>query len=371
MRRPHTLVVGAGIAGLALARGLRDRGLPVEVVDRAREPSPAGAGLYLPGNAHRALAALGLDEPVTHRAAVIERQRFLDHRGRVLAEVPLAPFWAGVGPCLALPRQDLHEILLASVPDVRIRLGTTVARRDGGDPVRVGFTDGTAGEYDLVVGADGVHSAVREEVLGGPPARDLGLTSWRFVVPGQPDGDAWTVLLGPGRTFLAVPLGSGRTYCYADTPSTVDDSGPGRLRELFAGFGGPVPAALAALGPATAVLTARIEEVVAPSWVTADCVLVGDAAHATSPVMAQGAAMALEDAVVLAECLSGCPAGAPIDGALADYQARRRPRVGFVQAQAHRRERTRGLPPAVRDLLLRAAGNRVYRSNYRLLREPP
>ena len=367
MTTTRTLVVGAGIGGTALARALRQRNLPVELVDRAPRLPRAGAGLYLPGNAHRALAALGLDHLVAARAAVIERQRFLDHRGRVLTEVALPPFWAEVGPCLGMPRPDLQEVLLTSTPDLPLRLGVSVARWSGDRPVRVEFTDGSSGEYDLVVGADGVRSTVRREVLNGPAARDLGMTSWRFVVDGLPATDAWTVLLGRGLTFLTVPVGPGRTYCYADATPAVREPTPARLRELFRDFGGPVPAALAALTPAVAVQTGPIEEVVAPRWSTAGWTLLGDAAHATSPVMAQGAAMALEDALVLAECL----AGAPVDLATAEYERRRRPRVAFVQAQAHRRDRTRALPPALRAGLLRAAGARLYHANYDPLREPP
>jgi 2-polyprenyl-6-methoxyphenol hydroxylase-like FAD-dependent oxidoreductase len=179
------------------------------------------------------------------------------------------------------------------------------------------------------------------------------------------------VLLGRGRSFLLVPIGSGRTYCYADVSST-DDGGAGgaevdRLRELFAGFRGPVPEILAGLDRTTTVYVAPIEEVETPSWTADGWALVGDAAHATSPVMAQGAAMAMEDALVLAECL----AGAAVQRALGDYERRRRPRAGFVQAQAHRRDRARGLPPAVRDLVLRTAGARIYHANYhRLLAAP-
>jgi len=132
-----------------------------------------------------------------------------------------------------------------------------------------------------------VHSTVRRDVLAGPPARGLGQTSWR-VLEGQPESDAWTVLLGPGLTFLAVPLGSGRTYCYADAPSTEEGRGPDRLRELFAGFGGPVPELLAGLGPATAVHMAPIEEVAAPRWTTAGWALVGGCGERRACAAAMG-----------------------------------------------------------------------------------
>jgi 2-polyprenyl-6-methoxyphenol hydroxylase-like FAD-dependent oxidoreductase len=264
-------------------------------------------------------------------------------------------------------RGDLHEVLLESVGDVPLRLGTTVAGCSDAGPVRVRFTDGTADEYDLVVGADGVRSQMRRQVLGGSPARDLGRWSWRFVVDGQPETSSWTVLLGRDRAFLTVPLGSGRTYCYADAPSTPDNRGRQRLPELFAGFGGPAREVLSGLDAAADVHEAPIQEVRTPRWTGPGRVLVGDAAHGTSPNMAQGAAMALEDGLVLSECL----ATEPLEDALAAYERRRRTRVGWVHGQTHRRDRTRALPRPVRDLVLRTAGARLYRANYRPLLAAP
>ena len=109
------------------------------------------------------------------------------------------------------------------------------------------------------------------------------------------------------------------------------------------------------------VHVSAIEEVALDSWVQRHVVLVGDAAHATSPNMAEGAAMALEDALVLAKCLAEV---APIPRALAAFESRRRPRTDWVRAQTHRRDRTRKLPPTVRNLVLRTAGPRIFRANY-------
>jgi FAD-dependent urate hydroxylase len=162
MDRRRVLIGGGGIAGLGLAPMLARTGVAVEVIERAPVWGPAGTGMYLPGNAVRALRALGLEARVASRAIEIRRQRFCDRRGRLLCEVDVAGLWAAVGPCVALHRADLHALLREAAREVPIRLGLSVerlAQRDG--IVSVEFSDATSGEYDLVIGADGIHSAVR------------------------------------------------------------------------------------------------------------------------------------------------------------------------------------------------------------------
>ena len=141
------------------------------------------------------------------------------------------------------------------------------------------------------------------------PVRPVGQLAWRFVTECPPELTTWTVLLGREVTFLAVPIGRGQVYCYTDTP-TADATRPrgeqviGRLAERLAGFAAPVPAILDTLGPDDAVHVAPIEEVTLDGWSRGSVLLIGDAAHATPPNMAEGAAMALEDGLVLAECLA-------------------------------------------------------------------
>jgi FAD-dependent urate hydroxylase len=350
------LVVGAGLAGLAAGRALTRAGLSVEVVERASGPDRGGTGIYLPGNATRALGRLGLDRL---DATPIHAQRILNHRGRVLAEVDLPSFWGPCGPCVAMPRAALHRIMTDGV-DVAHGLEPT-AIEPGPDAVAVRLSDGSRREVDLLVGADGIRSGTRALLGDTSPPRRVGQLSWRFVI--DLDGvEAWTVLLGRGASFLLVPVGAGRVYCYADT----DD--PGDLRELFAGYADPVPAALDRLGDPEAAYESWIEEAVPPDPPTGRVVLVGDAAHATAPNMAQGAAMAVEDALVLAEELTTHDT---VPRALAAFATRRRPRTGWVRTRARRRDRTRGLPGPVRDSVLRLAGQRIYQADYRpLLTEP-
>jgi FAD-dependent urate hydroxylase len=368
------LVVGAGIAGLGAARALRQRGFAADVVEREPAWAHTGAGIYLPGNAVRALRALGLDSTVAERASVIPHQRLCDHRGNLLADIDTAALWGDIGPCLALHRTDLHAVLASHGDPVPVRMGVSLQGLSQQDEtVAVEFDDGSAGRYDLVLGADGIHSQVRRLVVGAEVVRPVGQVAWRFVTECPPELTTWTVLLGRGVTFLAVPIGRGQVYCYcdasADSPSRPEsDDVTGRLAELLAGFAAPVPAILDSLGPDGAVHVAPVEEVTLDRWSRGSVLLVGDAAHATSPNMAEGAAMALEDGLVLAECLA---CGRGITQTVARFQARRRPRTQWVLAQTHRRDRTRNLPPALRNLILRRWGRGIFHANYRPLLELP
>lgn len=360
---PRVLIVGAGIAGLALAHALhRQHGITADIVERSPQWRPIGSGIYLPGNAVRALRLIGLGDAVTGGAHEIKRQRVLEPGGRVLTDVELEPIWGEVGPCVGMLRSELHETMRSGISDVR--LGVTVTSVDPGEKVGVGFTDGRTDEYDLVVGADGIRSVVRQLAFGGVKPRFLKQVCWRFVAEGFPELADWTARIGTGRTFLTLAAGDGQVYCYAEFTTGDQAVELGDWRELFADFADPVPALLS-LGKDA--YRSPIEEVVQPRWIAPGVVLIGDAAHASSPNMAQGAAMAIEDAYVLAESLEG----QSIPEALRAFEQRRRDRVRWVQHQTHRRDRTRRLPSFLRNLALEKGGERLYRSNYAPLMTPP
>ena len=178
-----------------------------------------------------------------------------------------------------------------------------------------------AGEYGVVIGADGIHSSIRRLVFGDIP-RPVGQISWRFIADDACGVTTWTAMLARGRAFLMMPVGSGGLYCYADLLrhgaettfpwSDGAEKGPARsrvherdaLRALFGDFAEPVPRLLAQLDRVDAIHVGPIEEVYPERCVDRFVVLVGDAAHATSPNMAQGASMAVEDALVLADALA-------------------------------------------------------------------
>lgn len=367
------LVVGAGIAGLAATRGLRLAGFQPDLVEELPAGTVPGAGIYLPGNAARALRDLDLDVPLRPLGQVIGRQRFLDVHGRTLCEVDLDQLWAGIGESRALPRADLQEVLLAAA-GTPVRHDTAVCHiRTRSGTASVEFADGSRAAYDLVIGADGRRSTVRVQAGLGGAARPTGQVVYRSVVTGGPDLDHWVGLLGRRAAFVVMPMGGGRLYCYADETLPAGGEPPAdplaRVRELFGEYGDPVPAVLAAM---TKVQVARTDEVELGRWSRGPVLLVGDAAHATSPTLAQGAAMAFEDAVVLGEVLrSAQPADAAgVSAALAAYETRRRPRTRWVLDRTRDRDRTRDVPPALRDPLLRRRGERIFRDHYRVLVEP-
>lgn len=361
MAAARVLIVGAGIAGLAAARALMDRGLVVDVVERRADWQASGAGLYLPANAVRALERLGIGDEVAKRAQPVARQRIHDHRGRALSEFDVDRIWGDVGGCLAISRSDLHEALRTAIGDTDVRFNAEVTGV-GADGTAT-FADGSAETYDLIVGADGIGSAVRRSAFGSPEPRFLGQLCWRFIaedrdIPGITD---WTARLGAaGRTFLTVQLGGGRVYCYADINSPSPSAPDGDWRDLFTDFAAPVPQLLEQGADA---YFAALYESVGTDWIRPRTVLIGDAAHACSPSMAQGGAMALEDVLVLAELLGDADHD-HIDAALSTFQARRVGRVQWVLDQNHRRDKARNLPTPLRNLSLRLAGERLSKANH-------
>jgi 2-polyprenyl-6-methoxyphenol hydroxylase-like FAD-dependent oxidoreductase len=322
----------------------------------------------------RVLRTLGLGAAIDRATATLPRWTFSDQRGEPLCETDLEGLWGEVGPCLGITRVRLQEILLAAAAAVPHRLGAAVTSlTQDGERVSVGFGDGTSGDYDLVVGADGIHSTVRGLAVSPVTPDYAGTMAWRSVIPARPPGVTHlAMLMGEGCFFGLVPVGDGQTYGFAGVDAErFDDPLPGRLerfRRRFAGFGGPVPAYLDALERDEQLHAGPIEWVEPDRWHEGRVVLVGDAAHAAPPHMGEGGAMAMEDAVVLAELLRSADT---VESALEGYAARRRPRTQWVQDQSRIAARAWVLPPAVRNGALRERGDQMLRDRYRPLIPPP
>ena len=322
----------------------------------------------------RVLRALGLGEAVACNAAVLRRWGFFDQQGELLCDTDLGELWRDVGPCLGTTRVRLQEALLTAAAAVPHRLGVSLtALTQDDNRVRVSFSDGKSRDYDMVVGADGIHSTVRKLGVSSSSPSYAGQMVWRSIIPTRPRGIVEImVLLGEGRFFGVVPMGEGYTYGFgAVDGDNFEDPLEGRLerfRRRFVGFGGPVPAYLAALQSDEQIHVGPIEWVELDEWYCGRVVLIGDAAHAGPPHMGEGGCMAMEDALVLADCL--CQADS-VEHALEAYVRRRRPRADWVQEQSRAAAQAWVLPPAVRNAALRERGDQMFRDRYRPLIPAP
>jgi 2-polyprenyl-6-methoxyphenol hydroxylase-like FAD-dependent oxidoreductase len=362
------LIVGAGIAGLSAARALELRGFTPEVVERHSVPAPSGYGIFLLGNATRALGDLGVLRQVERESFEIKGQRILTSGGSLLNHVSTRSVWAECGPCLALPRQALVTILQSALVRTKIGYGKAVVSNiDRGTTREVHFSDGTISHYDLVVAADGIHSQLRATAGGGEP-RPLNLSCWRMQVERQHNIDNWTAMLGKGRTLLAIPISSSKLYVYADCPTTdFSDGSMETLKGLFSDFEGPLRPIIDELDSSVPIHRALLQEVPYRRQVISRLVLIGDAAHAASPSMAQGAGMAIEDAVVLGQLVAK---GTPCEHLPETFQRRREQRVAWVQKQTHTRDKLRGSSDLLRNTVLRCFGTLLYHKAYTPLTRP-
>ncbi len=336
----RVLIVGSGIAGQTLACALARRGIACDIVELKPAFDIAGAGLYVQGPALRALLDIGVVESIVAHGEPLadDYSTACDVAGNVLA-TPSYPRIAGPAVPAVVPirRKVLHDILAAAVDaaGVAVRMGVTVeAIDDSGPAARVRFTDGSAGEYDLVVGADGIRSRVRSLVFEAIEPVFTGYANWRVILP-RPAGLARTTwMMGPGTSFGIIPIARDTVYVGGVTkepgnPRYAREQLPALCREKFAAFGGFAPALLAQVNDPAQVVYTPIEEVLMPApWHRGRVVVLGDAAHASTPFWAMGATMAIEDAVLLAMLLERATDAAAV---LPEWMARRLERCLFVQ----------------------------------------
>ncbi|MFC8312936.1 FAD-dependent monooxygenase [Gordonia sp. NPDC057258] len=375
------VVVGAGIAGLCTAVGLASTGARVTVVERAPEVRGGGAGLSIFANGVRALDALGMRSVLGGAAASTPpTSGTRTPGGRWLSRFDPA----SLTDMRVVRRTDLHAALLAAaaaVVDIRTGSGVDDIAPDRG---LVRLADGTEiGDCDLIVGADGLRSRVRAAVVEDPGVRRCGYSAWRAITTTPVSVDAAGETTGRGARFGIAPLPDGHVYWFASVSDDGGDSEGGldAVRQRFSGWHRPIGELLDATDPAT-VGYLPIEELAKPlpTFVRAgrgcSSVLVGDAAHAMTPNLGQGANQAMEDAATLTALLRR-HGRADLDEALRTYDRLRRPRTQQIARQASMIGRVGQLRagPAVwaRDLALRMTPDAVLNAQMRRVQrwQPP
>ena len=335
----NAVVIGAGIGGLAAGVALSRAGWTVTVLERALALEPVGSGLGIGPNALHALDAIGLGADVRGFAAVQGTGGVRRADGRWLVRTDLGAVARRFGdPQLMALRADLTGLLASHLPDGALRTGTPVVAVDPGEaePGRRARVVTESGELtaDLVVAADGIHSLIRRTLFPEHPGpRFADITAWRFVARRPASSVAPAESWGRGSVFGVVPVAENLIYCYASARSGPDAGGGDEAAELKRRFGGwhePIPS-LTGAAEADDVLRNDVYWLAEPlpAYHHGRVAILGDAAHAMTPHLGQGACQAIEDAVVLA--------GMAPD--LAGYTAARMARTKMVATASYRATR--------------------------------
>jgi 2-polyprenyl-6-methoxyphenol hydroxylase-like FAD-dependent oxidoreductase len=341
----RVLIIGGGIGGLTAAIALRRVGIDATVFEQAPALRERGAGLTLWSNAMQVLDALGLDEAVLAASTRLQRGEVRDRAGRLLAAFPLGPLADRMGaPIVGIHRADLLAALAAHVDTADVHLDARfVDFSQDARGVTACFADGREERGDVLIGADGIHSRLRA-LLVGDPQRYCGYVGWQGVAtvshPDFPLGlSTWSY--GRGAQFGLIPVGSsqGRRVFWFGTTTLAEDRipslGPHRqeLRARFRHWHPPIPEILETTDE-TAILRIPIyDRPPVKRWGTGRATLLGDAAHATSPTLGQGACLAIESAAALAGALRRGPS---VETALRRYEQFRQERTARIINQAWR-----------------------------------
>ena len=342
----RVLIAGAGIGRLTAALALRQAGFDVHCYEQARVLREVGAGVALGPNAVKILHRLGLAEALRSVGVASLSWDFCDWQsGDVLGRVPLAdeaPVRWGA-PFYNVHRADLHNLLRAALGDQHITLGTRcVSVEQHGSVVTIRFADGRHATGDLLIGADGIHSVVREYVVGSAQPTWWQQIAWRGLAPGAIGHEAGLELRhqlfrGPRKIFLTYYVAAGRLVNWIGATQSDDDwleeswSARGERDEalaLYAGWHPQVRAVIA--GTESMFRWALFDRPPLETWTHGRVTVLGDAAHPMLPYNGQGAAQSIEDAFVLVRCLA--TDRDHLERAIGAYAARRRERTAALQA---------------------------------------
>jgi 2-polyprenyl-6-methoxyphenol hydroxylase-like FAD-dependent oxidoreductase len=313
-QRKSVAIIGAGIGGLTLAVALHRKGINAIVYENASEMKFLGAGLALAGNAIQSFKAIGLQDEVLAAGKILKKLSIKDHRGRVIttADAEYISAKLNIVNNFAVHRADLHEVLLRQLPQEKLVLGKrAIDFQQHNDRVLVNFADGTSVNADFVIASDGIHSVFRKKLVQNSEPRYAGYTAWRAVIDQSETAlnlDETLESWGRGKRFGIVPLTNNRIYWFATINASAKNE---RLKNYttqdlvreFENFHLPIPQIIEETRNEQLIWSDIIDLEPLKKFAFGRIVLMGDAAHATTPNMGQGACMAIEDAAVLAICM--------------------------------------------------------------------
>ncbi|MEV0637372.1 FAD-dependent monooxygenase [Streptomyces sp. NPDC050619] len=380
------LIIGAGIGGLAAASALRRVGVEVQIFERAPELRPGTTAVSLMANAILALRTLDIDiaPGLVKRGEIFDELKFLTKRGRPIRAIPFRELADRLGASnYAVHRADLQQTLLDALGDDQVIELNAAATgfASGDDGVEVTFEDGRKASGDILIGADGFNSAIRRQIADADEPRPGNYLCWLATVPfshpRMTKGYAahyW----GRGQRFGLADIGHGRAYWWGtkNIPAWVSGSprlGKEKIAGLFAGWADEVREAIRVTPEETIVSITAQDRPFLERWGTGRMSLLGDAAHPMLVSLGQGAALAIEDAVILAEHLKEAT---DLSSALRGYEDQRRPRTEGLVAAARALSETEQLEGPVsarmRDLYFRFAPMSKFTSqNEAVLTWPP
>jgi 2-polyprenyl-6-methoxyphenol hydroxylase-like FAD-dependent oxidoreductase len=348
------LIAGAGIGGLSLVRALRGQKCVIEIAERSQVFDPVGVGIVLHPNGLEALAQLGLLDAIKGTSNVIARLEVV--RDDATLSIPFCEVWDGaMHATRAVLRSDLHHVLWrgaleAGHHNIRWRMGCRVVGVESNEPCPIAlFEDGSRKSYDLIVGADGVHSPIRRTMLPESAAVPANLFYLRWLAENVIglETDAWRTIERPDCAYGFIPVGRNRLHCFVQLTTAEDPCLKGEevpwLEKTFARGSDALLATLQArCGPIHAGFAWTVYPL---QWGVGRCVLMGDSAHAISPTLSQGGSLAIEDALVLADALRRSDS---VTEAIEVYRAVRQERVAWIlrmslaQLNSLRRRRSMG-----------------------------
>ena len=310
----RVLIVGGGLAGTAASLALQREGIDVEIVEREPVWGALGTGITLMSPAMRALKQLGVLEKCLAEGSGCSEMSLFSADGQLLHELHIHGLLADFPAVGGMMRPTLHRILAEAATEkgVSVRTGTTVeSLEQGDDAVEVALSDGSKESYDLVLAADGLRSQIRQMVFGddAPKPQPLGQVVWRALLERPASVTGEYQFYGPGLKTGFTPLGPDKMYQFLVQPFDSDlpapEERPARMRELLEVFGGVVAEVRDQIQRPEQVDVRKLYWLIMPPpWYRGRVLLIGDAAHSTTPQLAMGGAIALEDGIVLGELLA-------------------------------------------------------------------